>query len=56
LFEPVLDFILLDFLQVLVVVVDVPVELEEGDHVLIANRTDQTGAGGGGTDGTIVGF
>jgi hypothetical protein len=27
LFKPVLDFILLDFLQVLVIVVEVPVEL-----------------------------
>jgi hypothetical protein len=56
LFEPVFDLILLDFLQVLVVVIEVPVELQEGDHVLIADRTDQAGAGGGGADGTVVGF
>lgn len=46
--EPVLDLVLLDVLQVLVVVVEVPVELQQGEHLVVADGTDQARAGGGG--------
>ena len=44
--EPGLDLVLLDLGQFLVVVVDVAVELQQGQHLLFAYRANKLRAGG----------